>query len=183
MQAERTPTTVGEKSNTARAIRAQDAVITYDGAEREYSADDQDQAHQVIKDLLGDLRHLCDRVGVDFDAADLAAARMYEQERTEDQAGDWPLWGEGFEVDAETRAAADAYGVAIATAQTIARHVEAGTEDEARDRFGDDTVDDWFRSQGVDPDAARAEIYGGPEDAAPEILEAERAAAREAAER
>ena len=38
----------------------------------------------------------------------------------------------------------------------IENHVEMGTEDQARERFGDQRVDDWFRAQGEDPDAMRA---------------------------
>ncbi|HXO85131.1 MAG TPA: hypothetical protein VN803_06370 [Gemmatimonadales bacterium] len=38
----------------------------------------------------------------------------------------------------------------------ISRLVEIGREHEARERFGDERVDAWFRADGVDPDASRA---------------------------
>lgn len=81
----------GERTNSDRARRAFAAVEEYIGRER-VSLDDVDDAHQVVKDLLGDLRHLADRLGVDFDAADLAAGRIYTDERASDPAGDWPLY-------------------------------------------------------------------------------------------
>jgi len=41
----------------------------------------------------------------------------------------------------------------------IGAAVDKGHEDEARERFGDATVDDWFRAEwGVDPDAMRDEL-------------------------
>jgi hypothetical protein len=41
--------------------------------------------------------------------------------------------------------------------EVILRYVEDGLEDRARELYGDQVVDDWFRSQGWDPDALRAE--------------------------
>lgn len=42
--------------------------------------------------------------------------------------------------------------------EEIGRLVEKGYEDEARERYGDERVDDWFRSEGWDPDAAREDV-------------------------
>jgi hypothetical protein len=39
--------------------------------------------------------------------------------------------------------------------EVIREHVETGTEDKARDLYGDERVDDWFRARGWDPDAMR----------------------------
>lgn len=40
--------------------------------------------------------------------------------------------------------------------ERIGEHVEQGTEDQARRLYGDEVVDDWFRSIGWDPDVFRA---------------------------
>ena len=45
-----------------------------------------------------------------------------------------------------------------AIAQIIGEHVEQGTEDLARRYYGDDAVDEWFRSIGWDPEAMRSEV-------------------------
>jgi hypothetical protein len=47
--------------------------------------------------------------------------------------------------------------LAAAIAERIAKHVDQGTEDLARNYFGDEAVDDWFRADGWDVDAIRAE--------------------------
>jgi len=44
----------------------------------------------------------------------------------------------------------------------ISDHIEMGTEDQARELYGDPRVDDYFRSIGWDPDAARAEELEEP---------------------
>jgi len=43
--------------------------------------------------------------------------------------------------------------------RTIGELIATGREHHARDRYGDVTVDEWFRWHGVDPDAAREEQY------------------------
>ena len=45
-----------------------------------------------------------------------------------------------------------------AIAEMIGEHVEQGTEDLARRYYGDQAVDDWFRSIGWDPEAGRSEV-------------------------
>jgi len=45
------------------------------------------------------------------------------------------------------------------TDHTIGELIATGREHHARDRYGDVTVDEWFRWHGVDPDAAREEQY------------------------
>jgi hypothetical protein len=49
-------------SNDDRADRADTAVRVYDGRDMEYPAN----ADQVISDMLSDLRHLCDRLELDW---------------------------------------------------------------------------------------------------------------------
>lgn len=55
-----------------------------------------------------------------------------------------------------------------AISERIGEHVEQGTEHLARRYYGDREVDDWFRSQGWDPD----EIRGEPLTPAAELLDA-----------
>ena len=50
--------------------------------------------------------------------------------------------------------------IMLDSAKNIAAHVENGTEDVARERYGDLAVDDWFRSEDWDPDAGREESAG-----------------------
>jgi hypothetical protein len=45
-----------------------------------------------------------------------------------------------------------------AIAERIGLRVEQGTEDYARQLYGEETVDDWFRAEGWDPDAGRDEL-------------------------
>jgi hypothetical protein len=45
------------------------------------------------------------------------------------------------------------------TDHTIGELIATGREHHARDRYGDITVDEWFRRHGVDPAAARQEQY------------------------
>lgn len=45
----------------------------------------------------------------------------------------------------------------VAINDRIGEHVENGAEDLARRYYGDQTVDDWFRAEGWNPDAARDE--------------------------
>lgn len=82
-----------ERTNTDRAQRALDAIEAQSYGEgfdlrRE---PDPAMAHQAVKDLCGDLRHFCDRAGVDYAAADRAGYGMYCEERAVDPAGDWPI--------------------------------------------------------------------------------------------
>lgn len=46
--------------------------------------------YQNIKDLLCDLRHLCDRTEIDFDSADAGALRHYEVETESETDLDLP---------------------------------------------------------------------------------------------
>lgn len=46
----------------------------------------------------------------------------------------------------------------VAISDRIATLVETGREDLARRLYGDQEIDDWFRAQGWNPDAARAEM-------------------------
>jgi hypothetical protein len=82
---------VSERTNTDRAERAFKAIEDY--TESQWTPgprEDQDHAHQAIKDVLCDLRHLCDRTGVEFDAADRGAYEMYRAELAADPIGPWP---------------------------------------------------------------------------------------------
>jgi hypothetical protein len=48
--------------------------------------DDTDAPEQCVTDLLGDLRHLCDALGLDFAELDRAADRHYAQEKARQSA-------------------------------------------------------------------------------------------------
>jgi hypothetical protein len=47
----------------------------------------------------------------------------------------------------------------VTTEHKIGELIATGYEHHARDRYGDQTVDAWFRRHGIDPDAARQECY------------------------
>lgn len=79
------------RTNTDRAELALDALASQDYGEGFDLKTDPDMAHQAVKDLLGDLRHFCDRAGVDYAAADESGYDMYRVECAEDPAGTWPL--------------------------------------------------------------------------------------------
>lgn len=106
--------TSGERTNTDRALRALKGLSAgrytrdagFDQAalssaiyarDPQRIPDDQNAFHQVVKDALCDLHHLCDRVGVEFDAALHGAIQAYEAETVEDEAGGWPLYLEPVE--------------------------------------------------------------------------------------
>jgi hypothetical protein len=64
--------------NNARATYAAAALV-------EYAAVVGDPVHseglsEVISDLLGDLRHLCDALGINYEAAVLTGVAQYEEE-------------------------------------------------------------------------------------------------------
>lgn len=82
-----------ERTNTDRAQRALDAIEAQSYGEGFDLRGDPDptMAHQAVKDLCGDLRHFCDRAGVDYADADSGGYAMYCEERALDPAGDWPI--------------------------------------------------------------------------------------------
>jgi molybdopterin synthase catalytic subunit len=78
-----------EPNNEDRAHWALEAVNTYAGLTRN-NADEQrvnevdaEQAEEVISDLLADMRHLCKRLGVDFEAANARGDLNYTAELEE----------------------------------------------------------------------------------------------------
>lgn len=70
-------------TNTDRAIRAHTALMSG----RYVAGFGSDLAHQAVKNLLGDLRHFCDRADVDFGAADRAAYTRYCEQRLAEAGG------------------------------------------------------------------------------------------------
>jgi hypothetical protein len=78
---------MNERTNTDRAQRALETLASQEYDEGLGLTNDPDMAHQAVKDLLGDLRHFCDRAGVDYAAADRSGYRTYREERAEDPAG------------------------------------------------------------------------------------------------
>lgn len=83
-------------TNAQRAERAQRAIeggnYNEDGADLSAPGVAALLPHQAVKDLLCDLRHLCDRIGVDFALASASGYGEYDQERRNDEPGDWPLF-------------------------------------------------------------------------------------------
>ena len=82
-----------ERTNTDRAQRALDAIEAqgYGEGFDLRGAPDPAMAHQAVKDLCGDLRHFCDRAGVDYARADRGGYAMYCEERAVDPAGGWSI--------------------------------------------------------------------------------------------
>lgn len=62
---------------------------------------------------------------------------------------------QGYTPENAALAAADVY--ALNFKQRVGLYVALGVEDMARREYGDEFVDEWFRADGWDPDAARAE--------------------------
>lgn len=67
-----------EEANEARAGTAWAAYATYVG--KQYGSPDAEPVEQGMSDLLGDLMHLCDVLGLDFTELAARGARMYQEE-------------------------------------------------------------------------------------------------------
>ena len=84
-----------DRTNTQRARLLFDALTTsatYTGTKRAELVADADTSREYVSDVLCDLRHLCDRLGVDFaDASRTAYDRHYVVELSDYEVGDWPL--------------------------------------------------------------------------------------------
>lgn len=104
-----------ERTNTQRAERALGAIASEDYGEGFDLRHEPDagMSHQAVKDLLGDLRHFCDRTGVDYADADSGAYSMYSEERALDPAGDWPTATTGSAPATSTRATASIAPVVV----------------------------------------------------------------------
>lgn len=85
-------------TNRDRADWASDALEEFAADTRHYSVnldvdavetdEDRVEAAEILRDLLGDLRHWAERVGVDYDLAAQMGKEMYETEKEEDEPGD-----------------------------------------------------------------------------------------------
>lgn len=75
-----------ERTNADRAERARRAVVAYQGHEPDRLNQGEDAAIEVLSDLLGDLKHLCDQFGVSYEEADTRGYRAYLAEVAEERA-------------------------------------------------------------------------------------------------
>lgn len=68
----------GENANQARSGGAYRVISIY--ADHAYGNKNDEPVEQAIRDLLGDMRHLCDRFDIDFDELLERSERTYRDE-------------------------------------------------------------------------------------------------------
>ena len=69
-----------QHDNNARASYAASALVEYVAVQGDPVAKGLEELAEAISDLMGDLRHLCDALGVNYEAAILSGMAQYEEE-------------------------------------------------------------------------------------------------------
>ena len=76
-----------EVTNTDRAQRVLDILRAVQA--KNYNG--REDLNVIFRDLLGDMMHMCDRVGIDFQEELSHAIAVYDTEFEEDEPGSWPI--------------------------------------------------------------------------------------------
>jgi hypothetical protein len=69
-----------KRDNDARASYAASALVEYAAVVGDPMVRGREELGETIADLLGDLRHLCDALKINYEAAILAGMEQYDQE-------------------------------------------------------------------------------------------------------